>query len=529
VASATLTPRGRHRYQGTVLPEPPDDTEKASYAWRSLPFLTGALTFSTVCVITAQAWFEIRNPVARPFMIYTALFLAYQAVSLPVNFSGRGFDLAAHQRRVSAWHPPAWPTVDIFLPICGEPMDVLRNTWTGVFELVHAYPGFTQVFVLDDGPGDAPTRRMTDSFGFRYVRRPNPGFHKKSGNLAYGLGFAQGDHVVIFDADFRPRPDFLAETLPYMEDPGVGLVQTPQFFRVNRNQTWVERAAGATLEVFYRVVQVSRDRFGSALCVGSNAVYRRQALDAAGGFTQIPYAEDSHTGLDMRYAGYDLVYLPVALAAGVCPALIDTFMRQQYRWCCGATSLVWTHHMWRVRMPWRCRLPYIAGWLWNLTTAVRTLILPLIPITLLALLPGEVELRNAVLLVPVVVTGVVLYPLWHNSRWSVHVWPLAIAVGWAQVLAIWDYARGKVMAWAPSRGPKDATRRFRRAVCVWNGTLAVAWVGLAAWRIEQTMSVRFAVVLLFGLANLAAVLRVVFPGKECNVTAAALSGAAWQR
>ena len=84
-----------------MLPEPPDDAEKASYAWRSLPFLTGALTFSSVCAIAAQAWFEFRNPVAYPFMIYTALFLAYQAVSLPVNFARRGFDLAGTQGRVS--------------------------------------------------------------------------------------------------------------------------------------------------------------------------------------------------------------------------------------------------------------------------------------------------------------------------------------------------------------------------------------------------------------------------------------------
>jgi cellulose synthase (UDP-forming) len=517
MTSAVLAPRGgRHRYQGIVLPEPPDDVEKASYAWRSLPFLTAALAFSSACVIAAQLWFELRNPVALPFLAYTLLFLVYQAISLPVNFAGHDFDLAAHMRRVWAWDPAELPTVDIFLPICGEPVEVLRNTWTGVFELIHAYPGFSQVYVLDDGPGDAATPDLAETFGFTYLRRPNPGHHKKSGNLAHGFRHTQGEHVVIFDADFRPRSDFLAETLPYLDDPAVGLVQTPQFFRVNRNQTWVERAAGATLEVFYRVVQVSRDRFGSALCVGSNAVYRRAALDRAGGFTEIPYAEDSHTGLDLRYAGYQLVYLPIPLAAGICPAVIDTFMRQQYRWCCGATSLIWTHHMWRVRMPLRSRLPYIAGWLWNLTTALRTVILPLIPITLLVLLPAEVELRNVILLIPAVITGAVLYPLWHNSRWSVHVWPLAIALGWAQVLAIWDYARGDVMAWDPSRGPKNVTRRFRTSVCAWNGTLAIAWVALAAWRTEQTMSPRFAVLLLFGLANLAAVTRVVLPGKDAG-------------
>ena len=100
-------------------------------------------------------------------------------------------------------------------------------------------------------------------------------------------------------------------------------MQTPQFFRVNARQTWVERAAGPTLEIFYRAVQVSRDRFGSALCVGSNAVYRRAALAPTGGFTLIPYAEDSHSGLDARLNGYRLSYLPVPLAAGICPATLD--------------------------------------------------------------------------------------------------------------------------------------------------------------------------------------------------------------
>jgi len=116
----------------------------------------------------------------------------------------------------------------------------------------------------------------------------------------------------------------------------------------------------------------------------------------------------------------------------------------------------------------------------------------------------------------VLLTGVLLYPLWHNSRWTAHVWPLAIAVGWAQVLAIWDFAWGRVMSWDPSRGPKDASRRFRKAVCAWNGTLAVAWVALAVWRMDQAMSARFAIVLLLGLVNMAAVARVVFPGRDAT-------------
>src|SRR5262249_60777995 len=138
-----------------------------------------------------------------------------------------------------------------------------------------------------------------------------------------------------------------------------------------------------------------RDRFGSALCVGSNAVYRRRALEPNDGFTLIPYAEDSHTGLDARRFGYQLIYLPVPLAAGVCPGTLDAFMRQQYRWCCGATSLIWTRHMWRVRMTWRSRFPYLARWLGNLTTGLATAVIPAVPISMLAVGPGEGEMSKA--------------------------------------------------------------------------------------------------------------------------------------
>ena len=151
--------------------------------------------------------------------------------------------------------------------------------------------------------------------------------------------------IVILDADFVPRADFLAETLPYMDDPKIAIVQTPQFFRTDPRQTWVERAAGAVQEVFYRSIQVARDRLGASICVGSSAVYRRAALDAEGGTTLIAYAEDVHTGLDARRNGWNLVYVPLALTTGMCPDNLDAFVLQQYRWCTGSTSTILTSRL----------------------------------------------------------------------------------------------------------------------------------------------------------------------------------------
>jgi hypothetical protein len=110
----------------------------------------------------------------------------------------------------------------------------------------------------------------------------------------------------------------------------------------------------------------------------------------------------------------------------------------------------------------------------------------------------------------------VLYPLWHNIPYSPRVWPLSLAVGWAQILALWDFSCGKVMSWQPTRGPGDTPRRFWRGVALWNGTLALVWLALAAWRIEQTGSVRFAIVAVFGLLNALTVGRLIFPGRKAS-------------
>ena len=157
---------------GLVPPRPPDDDEKHLYIQRNLPYLTTVILIGSICLIVSQLRLETADLALSPFLLFTATYVVYQAISLPVNFAGAGFDLAAHQARVAAWHPPAYPEVDIYLPICGEPIELLRNTWTAVSALIEAYPGRARAYVLDDGP-DEKARSMAGSFGFRYIRRPD--------------------------------------------------------------------------------------------------------------------------------------------------------------------------------------------------------------------------------------------------------------------------------------------------------------------------------------------------------------------
>jgi cellulose synthase (UDP-forming) len=499
------------RQRGLVPPHPPGDDEKYLYIERNQLYLTTVIFIGSCCLIYSQIRLETHDLVLTPFLLFTAVYVVYQAISLPVNFAGRGFDLAAHQARIRAWVPTSYPAVDIYLPVCGEPIELLRNTWTAVAGLIEEYQGQAQAYVLDDGPSEE-ARVTAESFGFCYIHRPDWPAGKKAGNLRYAFSQTSAEYLVILDADFAPRRDLLAETLPYMDDPRIAIVQTPQYFRSSAEQTWIERAAGPIQEVFYRAVQVSRQRLDAAVCCGTSAVYRRVALEPQGGPTLIPYAEDVHTGLDVRRAGWSMVYLPILLSTGICPDNLDAFVRQQYRWCSGNVGIVFSWRLWKIRMSIPARLTYISGFFYYAYTALVTFFGPVIPIIMLAFLPGHVRLRNFVVLLPAMFTGLVLYPLWHRSRFGLGIWPLGVARGWAHVFAIWDGAWGKSMSWHPTRTPGSSLRRFRVGITWWSGSAAVLWFALAVWRTATLGSPQFAVLLFFGLLNLAVVGRVIFPG-----------------
>lgn len=156
--------RGRHRRYGLGLPAPPTDEEKKSYADRNIALIIRTSLASFGALLMSQARFVFLNPVLTwsflPFLTFTVV---YYVLSLTVNAGTRGFDQAAHVESVSAWHPASYPSLDVFLPVCGEPLTVLRNTWEHVAKLARAYPGTSAVYVLDDGT-DARVRILAGDF-----------------------------------------------------------------------------------------------------------------------------------------------------------------------------------------------------------------------------------------------------------------------------------------------------------------------------------------------------------------------------
>jgi cellulose synthase/poly-beta-1,6-N-acetylglucosamine synthase-like glycosyltransferase len=286
----------------------------------------------------------------------------YHLASFSLNLFYRQFDLKQHFELLNRVIEK--PAVDIYLPICGEELSILENTWKFVDKIDYKN---RRVYVLDDSKNEClEHRKLAEKFGFNYFERPNKGEMKKAGNLKYAYERTQGEFIVIFDADFAPHQDFLNETLPYMEDPAIGIVQTPQYFEKTPSsykKSHLAYNAAFAEEPFYRFIQVTRSRFGGTICCGSNAVYRRSALQKIGGPYQIDYSEDAHTGYAITRMNYKVLFVPILLAIGLCPDNQYAFFHQQHRWCMGSMRLMLSSFFWKAKISWKIKFCYITGFM----------------------------------------------------------------------------------------------------------------------------------------------------------------------
>jgi len=381
------------------------------------------------------------------------LFSIYHFISFGINLFYRQFDLKKHLVLVKRYwlkKEKRSPSVDIFLPICGEDLEVLNNTWYFVSHLKYKNK---KVYVLDDSKDLCEEhRRLAEFYGFIYISRPNKGEMKKAGNLKYAYQRTNGEFITIFDADFAPHPDFLKELLPYTKDPNVGIVQSPQYFEISEKvyqKTPLAYAASFQEEIFYRVMQVAKDRFNAAICCGSNAIYRRVALDAIGGPRQVDASEDSRTGFAMLNQGYATRYIPILLALGICPDNSYAYFHQQHRWCRGRSELVLSKEFLKARVPLMTKICNLSGFLSFLSQPLGIL-LSFQLFWSLIFYNEWISFYNSIFFYPYMAFSLFLLPIFHLARFKKEVFYTGLLRTYASTHALIGVFLGKSVAWIPT-------------------------------------------------------------------------------
>jgi cellulose synthase/poly-beta-1,6-N-acetylglucosamine synthase-like glycosyltransferase len=281
---------------------------------------------------------------------------------------------------------------DIFIPTYNEDLAILEATLVGCAAVT--YPHTT--YVLDDGRR-SEVKQLATRLGCEYLTRQDNA-HAKAGNLNEALARSNGEFIAILDADTVPQPDFFDRTLGYFVDKQVGLVQLPQeFYNIDSVQhagsqdamdLWHEQ------ELFYRVIQPGKHRWGASFWCGSPSVVRRASLESVGGVATHSITEDLETTLRLHARGWKTVYHNEALAFGIAAQTIHAFAVQRLRWAQGTMQLLRSSHnpllLRGLSMP--QRLSHLASMVTYLDSYTKLVYLVAAPVTLLTgMLPVKVE------------------------------------------------------------------------------------------------------------------------------------------
>ena len=234
------------------------------------------------------------------------------------------------------------PVVTIQLPIYNEKFVIER--------LIDAVCAFEwprdrlEIQVLDDSTDDtvavarAKVAAMREQgFDIRHIHRTDRTGYK-AGALRAAMALARGDLLAVFDADFVPRPDFLRKTVDYFTDPAVGFVQT-RWSYLNRGYGMLTQGMGMLMDGHFTLEQVTRSRGGYIFNFnGTGGIWRKQAIEAGGGWHDDTICEDTDLSYRTALAGFRGVYLRHVDSPSELPVQITALKSQQHRWAKGLTE-----------------------------------------------------------------------------------------------------------------------------------------------------------------------------------------------
>jgi cellulose synthase/poly-beta-1,6-N-acetylglucosamine synthase-like glycosyltransferase len=251
------------------------------------------------------------------------------------------YDYYAYSRNIPGPPPVAtgWPRVTVQLPIFNERYVIER--------LVEAISRFDyprdllDVQVLDDSTDETQqvASNVVDRFAAQglpiaYIHRSNRAGYK-AGALENGLKTSRGEFVTIFDADFIPEADFLRRTIPYFQNQEIGMVQA-RWTYLNRDYSLLTQVETILLDGHFVVEHGARSRRGTFFNFnGTAGVWRRQAIEDAGGWQHDTLTEDTDLSYRAQLHGWKFLYLPDIECASELPIDMNGFKAQQARWAKG--------------------------------------------------------------------------------------------------------------------------------------------------------------------------------------------------
>jgi hypothetical protein len=297
--------------------------------------------------------------------------------------------------------------------------------------------------------------------------------------------------VAVFDADFVPPPCFLIEAVRWFADPRIGMVQA-RWGHLNAAQGPLTAAQSALLDGHFVIEHAARHRGGDWFNFnGTAGVWRRTAIEAAGGWQADTLTEDIDLSYRAQLVGWRFVYLPDLVVPAELPDTLDAFRAQQARWAKGTTEVLRKlgARVLRAEAPLGTRIEALAHLGANLAWLPTVAAGIVLPVAVLRDADGLTPLPWVTVALLGVNTLFYLVATGGRRAWRVPLaLGLAVGISLAQSIAVIEALRGRRTAFVrtPKRGegtgsyaPRASARLVRAGealLCALNAAAAVTAV-----------------------------------------------------
>ncbi|MBI2681936.1 MAG: glycosyltransferase [Acidobacteriales bacterium] len=238
-----------------------------------------------------------------------------------------------------SYKPEELPTVTIQLPIFNEQF-VIDRLVDAVCKIEYPREKL-EIQVLDDSTDE--TVEVASAVVQRYAALGHPvTYHHrtnrhgyKAGALEEGMKKCTGQLIAIFDADFVPPQDWLMRVVHHFTDDEVGMVQT-RWTHLNRDYSFLTQVEAILLDGHFVLEHGGRSRARVFFNFnGTAGMWRRQAIDEAGGWEHDTLTEDTDLSYRSQLKGWKFKYLQDVECPAELPIEMTAFKTQQARWAKG--------------------------------------------------------------------------------------------------------------------------------------------------------------------------------------------------
>jgi len=236
--------------------------------------------------------------------------------------------------------PAAFPPVSILKPLKGEDPEIYESFRSHCRQ---EYAEYEIVFGVSDAndPAVQVVQRLRREFPDRLIQLivcPEVlGANTKVSNLAQMVRSARYDHFIVSDSDIRVPPDYLRRVVAPLAEPGIGLVTC--LYRGIAGPTVSSKleALGISTDFCAGVLVARSIEGGLRFALGSTMAFRRQDLEAIGGFESfVDYlADDYELGKRIAGLGRKVRVSDVVVETFLPSYTVREFFDHQLRWARG--------------------------------------------------------------------------------------------------------------------------------------------------------------------------------------------------